>query len=44
MPEIDLRTCPNCGVDAIVIEEQDKPNDKVECNNCHAEYVVKDLA
>lgn len=41
--EIDLRNCPNCGIDAIVIEENDKPDDIISCNNCQAKFKVKDL-
>lgn len=40
---IDLRNCPNCGVHAIVVEKGTKPNEKVGCNNCQAEFLLKDL-
>lgn len=42
MSDIDLRTCPNCGVDAIVVNGEG-PNEKVGCNNCKAEFLLKDL-
>lgn len=43
MSKIDLRNCPNCGIDAIVVEPGTKPGEAVDCNNCHAMYLLKDL-
>jgi uncharacterized Zn finger protein len=40
---INLKTCPNCGVAAIRVEKDTKPNEVVECNNCHYIYTLKKL-
>jgi DNA-directed RNA polymerase subunit RPC12/RpoP len=37
-----LKTCPNCGVKAIPVNGE-KPKDSVECSNCQARYLLKDL-
>lgn len=43
MSEIDLRTCPECGVDAIVVEESTELDERVWCNNCKSEFLLKDI-
>jgi len=38
-----LKTCPNCGVKAIPIYSDTKPNKLVTCNNCQKQFKTKDL-